>query len=369
MNTLKDLKMKSISSYLAILIAFSVSCSGSPENRENASVPETGKTAPIAVDTIALGKDIFQKEVISTGKLRPSKSADIRFGTDGIIGKIHVHNGDMVKKGDTIATLDNSVARLELESASNSLEKAELDLMDMAVGFNYGSDTSALPKELLSVAKIRSGYKDALFRYKKAVIALENTVATAPFDGIIANLSAHVNEKSPEILCRIADPASMEVEFPLLESETDFMRKGTEAIIVPFSSKERKYRGSVTEINPLVDENGQVSLKAAINRPDKNLMQGMSVKVYLKRDIPDCYTVPKSSVVIRDGYHVIFLYDTSTSTASWLYVDILHSNSSEHAISGNTEKGTSLPEKGWIITSGNLNLADGAEVTVRKSNK
>lgn len=235
----------------------------------------------------------------------------------------------------------------------------------MVVGYGYGSDTASLPKELLSVAKIKSGYKDALFQYKKASMEYENTVLTAPFDGIVANLSARTAERTPDVLCRLFDPASMEVEFPLLESESDFMKKGADVVVVPFSAPERSNVGKVSEINPLVDNRGQVALRARLYPPYEGLMSGMSVKVYLRMNEDDCYVVPKSAVVIRDGFDVVFLYNEDRGTASWLYVDVLMSNSREHVVSGCKVKGTTLPENGWVIVTGNLNLADEAKVAVQ----
>lgn len=351
---------------LSILILSATACGPGKDNGKPAmSDIEDKDISAIIVDTVSLHKGTFYREVVSTGKIRPAASADLRFRTQGIISSICVRNGQHVVKGDTIACLENTEAALELESAQNSLEKAELELRDIVVGFGYGNDTISVPKDLLAVAKVKSGYKEALFAYKKARINLENTVITAPFDGTVANLQAQANESAPEILCRIYDQTTMEVHFPLLESEADFMEKGAPLSVVPFVDSKRENSGNVSEINPLVDEKGQVLVKGRINPPYEGLIPGMSAKVYLRKEENGCYAVPKSAVVIRDGYDVVFLYNPGVGTASWLYVDIVASNSSQHVISGNRIKETSLPEKAWVIVSGNLNLADGAKVIVR----
>lgn len=355
--------------YISAMAVLLASCGEVQKNGGNAQTKDAEEIALVTVDTMKLQKGVFHKEVVSTGKLRPFRSVELRFGASGILAEIPVRNGDSVRKGDVIASLDRKLAALELEAAANALEKAELSLKDIVVGYSYGSDTSAVPKELLSAAKIKSGYKDALLQYKKAAFDFDNTVLTAPFDGVVANLSARVNEKTPDVLCRLSDPSSMEVEFTLLESEMDFMEKGTDVTVTPFSLRDRSNTGKVTEVNPLVDEKGQVKMKARINPPYGGLMPGMSVKVFLSLAEPGCYVVPKSAVVLRDGYNVVFLYDTATGKASWLYVDVLQSNSREHVISGCKMKETVLPENGWVITSGNLNLADGTDVAVRTPGK
>jgi hypothetical protein len=70
--------------------------------------------------------------------------------------------------------------------------------------------------------------------------------------------------------------------------------------------------------------------------------------------------VPKDAVVERDGFHVIFRY--VDGRAVWTYVDVVHSNISSYAITGSKRKETTIQEGDIVITSGNLNLADGTEV-------
>jgi 6-phosphogluconate dehydrogenase (decarboxylating) len=66
--------------------------------------------------------------------------------------------------------------------------------------------------------------------------------------------------------------------------------------------------------------------------------------------------------VERDGYQVIFLLEEGR--AVWTYVDVVHSNISRFAITGCQRKETTIKEGDIVITSGNLNLADGTEVKI-----
>ena len=75
------------------------------------------------------------------------------------------------------------------------------------------------------------------------------------------------------------------------------------------------------------------------------------------------FVVPKDAVVERDGYHVIFRY--RDGRAVWTYVDVAHSNINSFAITGCRRKETTIEESDIVITSGNLNLADGTEVKLR----
>lgn len=350
---------------LAALLAAAglTACGTGTEEQAEAEVaaPEMKRTV---VDTSALRRTVFRREVVSTGKVSAARSAELRFATAGPVAVVRVRNGQYVRAGEVLAELDRTRAAMNLEAAANALEKAELNLLDRVVGFGYGRDTAAVPPQMMRVARIQSGYKDALHAWRQARYEYDGTQLTAPFAGRISNLDVQPGEVPEQAFCRLADTGEMMAEFVLLESEADFMKTGTRVRVVPYADPSRTCDGEVTEVNPVVDERGQVRLKARIRPPYDGLIDGMSVKVFLEREVPDCYVVPKSAVVIRDGYNVVFLYDAAAGCARWLYVDILQSNSTEHVIGGNREKDTELPETGSVIVSGNLNLAEGSAVQI-----
>lgn len=117
----------------------------------------------------------------------------------------------------------------------------------------------------------------------------------------------------------------------------------------------------MTEINPLIDERGQVKIRARVSNTDRYLVEGMNVKIMLEREIKNCFVVPKDAVVLRDGFQVIFCY--REGKAVWTYVDVVMSNIDSHVITGCEKKQTTISENDIVITSNNLNLADGTDVT------
>ncbi len=52
-------------------------------------------------------------------------------------------------------------------------------------------------------------------------------------------------------------------------------------------------QGSISEINPLVDENGMVRIKARVNGSNK-LFDGMNVRVSVKRSVGEQLVIPKT---------------------------------------------------------------------------
>ena len=60
-------------------------------------------------------------------------------------------------------------------------------------------------------------------------------------------------------------------------------------------------------------------------------------------------------------YTEIFCY--REGKAVWTYVDVVMSNIDSHVITGCEKKQTTISENDIVITSNNLNLADGTDVT------
>ncbi len=321
------------------------------------------------IDTIHLRKVPFSRESVSNGILRGARRAELRFTAAGEVASVEVRNGSRVKKGDVIARLNTQTLTLDMERARQSLDKSLLDLYDALIGFGYGRDTSNVPADILGVAKIRSGYSSALNTYRMACIALQNATLISPLDGVVANLAVKPHEWSKEAVCTIIDDSAFNVEFKVLEGEYPYIAVGREITVQPFIDASRNYAGTIREINPFVDDKGQIDVKASIPNRQGKLIEGMNVKVFIKSERADMLSVPKGAVVMRDGYDVLFVYNPASGKAEWRYVDILHSNSTHHVVRGHSGKNVELNEGEAIIISGNLNLADGSDVQVLSRNQ
>lgn len=345
-------------------------CSGN-KSKEDESVTDKADyvSEKNMVDTMVLKRVNFNKQIISNGKLKAITKSDLKFLTSGTISEILVKNGESIKAGTAIARLDQKDAKYKLEQARLSMSKAELEFYDQLIGYGYSKDTSAVPSDLLKTIKIRSGYTSAKGDLRQAEEALGNTTLYAPFSGKVANLSAKPHEAFSDIVCTLIDDTRFEVEFGLLESEVPFVKVGSSIKINTYSDPEKFYSGSVTQINPLVNEKGQIKVLAMVNNSSGKLIEGMNTKVIVEDLIRGKLVVPKSAVVMRDDFDVLFRLDKKTNKAMWTYVTIEMSNTESHAVTANIDKNAELNEGDIIITSGNLNLADGSNVEIKKQKR
>lgn len=346
---------------LIIFILGTVACS----NKKKTTESEIGKSEQInqaiVVDTLVLKKRTFQKQIVCNGKLRAVVKSELGFNRTGVIAKINGVNGNFVNKGAVLAVLDTKEAMTELEKSLRSMEKANIDLQDKLIGQGYSADTAAVPTAILRNVKISSGYDNATDQLKAAENNLSDCYLRAPFSGRIANLDAKVFSRSTDRFCTLIDDSWFDVEFSILEAEMEEVALKQHVKVVPFINEEKEFHGSVTEINPLINEHGQIKIRARVRNTDSYLLEGMNVKIVLEREVKNSFVVPKDAVVLRDGFQVVFCYQDGK--AVWTYVDVTMSNIDSHVITGNQRKQTNISENDIVIVSNNLNLADGTNVT------
>lgn len=312
------------------------------------------------VDTMVLHQTEFNKQIVCNGRLRARTKSELNFTGQGIIATVCVKEGQHVSKGALIATLDKLDKQRELERTEHELQRAKVELTDKLISLGY-NDVNDVPAEVMQRAEVMSGYYSAKYQLQTVRKALEECNLYAPFSGRIADLEAKRFQRNEKV-CTLVDDSSFEVEFNILEAELTSVRIGQKVKVTPFVQDSLQYEGHVTEINPLVDDKGLVKVKAQLCNRGATLLDGMNVRIIVEEKMQHMFVVPKDAVIERDGYHVIFLLEEGR--AVWTYVDVIHSNISSFAITGCQRKETTIKEGDIVITSGNLNLADGTEVLV-----
>ena len=349
---------------LIILFVFILcQCSSSPsDNSQN-----TGKLNPVPeqnpVEVLVLEKSNFSKELVSNGKLLARNKSVLRFRISEELEYLAFKNGDKVNKGQVIARLFSFNQEQALERAQYQLQKAEVEYQDVIALSGYNAGNRQAPENIVKSAKIRSGLLDAENNLESAKFNYESTILIAPFSGVIANLKHKVHDVvSPgEEFCTLINESVFEVEFSILETELKEVELGKEIKIIPFVN-DQEVKGRVCEINPVVEENGMITVKAGVKNPGK-LMEGMNVEVLLETRVPEQLVVPKSAVVLRQNQEVLFVY--KSGKAFWTYVQTEFENSNSYTVQAHPDKGGTLAPGDTVIISGNLNLAHESEVVVK----
>lgn len=347
---------------LAILLLLT-SCASN--NSEKETVSEVKKDSILTakrrtgepIETMILCESTFNRELSGNGKVVAKRSAEMRFSSSEQIAHVWVRNGDKVRKGEKLAQLDLFALERSFAQAKDNLEQSKLDLQDVLIGRGYSLEAQAsAPADEVELAKVKSGYNKALIAYELAENNLRKATLVAPFDGVIANLkSKENNQSSNDVFCMVIDDKNPEVEFSVLESELSLVKRGYHVYIQPFvNSTLEALIGSVSEINPIVENNGMVKVKAQVKN-NGTLLQGMNVNIMLRQPMEQALVIPKSAVVMRSGKPVVFT--RVNGKAQWNYVQITAENSDSCVVAPRSKEYEGLSVGDSVIVSGNLNLA------------
>jgi RND family efflux transporter MFP subunit len=335
-----------------LLVALSACNVGGRGNDADNAVQPLPAAPPAEVTTVPLIITDFEHEIVSNGRISARMVAEVKFQTSEIITEIFVRNGDRVTRGQRLATLDTFALNNRVEQARDALERARLDMQNVLIGQGFRLDSlDAVPNDIMQLARTRSGFNTAQINYDMAKHELERATLVAPISGTVANLFANplTLSRPGEVFCHIIDTQNLEVSFTVLENELGYIQNGDNVRITPFSMPDLQVDGRVSEINPWVNENGMVQVKASVSHHPR-LIEGMNVRVSAFRSAGQQWVVPKSAVVLRTGRQVLFT--AVGDRAFWHYIETGLENATQITVTGET-----LHEGDQIIVSGNINLA------------
>ncbi len=368
MKTMKEMKNYFIHffhfSFSSLLIILFISCQ--KPNQEEAAATTQSTPNVTQVSAVAARQEAFPLQLLSNGRISAQGRASLQFKVSGIIERIVVSNGQSVAAGQLLAALDNSAQAVAVEQAQVQLKEARLELNKLLI--EYGgedNDSSSVRPRIWEAVKTKSGYYRAQANLHAARLQLENTYLRAPYGGVVANLKtkAHNPTTMSEPFCTLLSRAEVLVEFSVLESELSVVQVGQVARVLPVALEGRSYEAVVSEVNPFVNEQGLVLVKARVQNPDKQLFEGMNARVVVEKQLGSQLVVPKEAVVERSGRKVVFCYEAENDTlglAKWHYVTIAHENQTHIAIG----EGLKAGEK--VIVEGNMNLGHDARVRLKK---
>lgn len=342
--------------------SFFASCSGSKDKKEKeSSVSTVLPDRETEVSALRLEYADFHHELIANGTLSAQRKADLRFQTSSEnIAHIYVKNGDRVRKGQKLADLNQFKLQNSLNQSKDNLARTKLDLQDILIGQGYLiKDTANIPQEIMKIAKVKSGYDQSLSNYQLAEYNLQAATLYAPFDGVVANLSSKQDNlpATSEAFCTIIDNLHPEVVFSILENELPLIRPGDKIKVFPFALPAYEAEGRITEINPSIDKNGLVKIKAGVQNRENKLYDGMNVKVKVQRNMSKQLIIPKEALVLRSNKKVVFTL--KNGVANWVYVETGAENSTHYVVTEGLAEGDS------VIYEGNLTLAHEAKVKMK----
>jgi membrane fusion protein (multidrug efflux system) len=253
--------------------------------------PPAVRTVPVEVAKAEVIP--FAKGLTAVGSLKSDESVMLRAEQAGRIAEINFKEGRPVVKDQVLFQLDDAVSRAELEQARASLAIAEGRQNRARKLFSEGFVSKEARDDASNSLKVQQAAVDL------AQAKLEKMRITAPFDGVIGLRAVSIGEYvSPGLdLAPLESIQKLKVDFRLPELYVAQVKAGQQLELRVDALPNRRFRGDVFAISPLVEAGGRsVLVRAAVDNEALLLRPGMFARVQLlTQDVP-ALVVPESAI-------------------------------------------------------------------------
>lgn len=216
----------------------------------------------IEVSTMKMERKDLSSKVVADGELQPEIEIKLSANNTTYITDIAVKEGDFVKKGDFLMSLDDRQQRAATEASRASVEAT---LVQLEQRKSQKSRQEELYKQGLisdqEMETTNSSYASALSSYNQAKArliqdedALQKLKLVAPQDGTITYLTGEVGDLAqggmfnPQVLIKLSDLSRMEVLVNVNENDITDVSLNDYALVEVDAYQDRKFKGVVKEV-------------------------------------------------------------------------------------------------------------------------
>jgi len=299
-------------------------CTSASDTEQATTVPVSASAtvapAPTKVQVQVVTLKLFEYQLRANGKIEPLQQSALQFRQSGYMQQLHVQNGQFVKKGQLIASLEKDALQLTLQKAqaATALKQEAYNVLLVDYGGQFGQPGSveAAQNERLL---IRSGLREAQLQQQEAALALAHATLRAPFSGRIADLRIKPGNmiSTTDVICTLYSADQLLLTAEVLEGESLRLQPRQKAAITTLSSGGRQYSATVYEINPSVNPEGMVQVKLLVSQTE-GLLPGMNTVASIQVPVQRAIVIPKDAIVLRSGKKVVFVAEEGL--AAWRYV-------------------------------------------------
>lgn len=233
------------------------------------------------------------------------------------IKNIHVRAGDNVVKDQLLVTLESAGLKAQLAQAV-ALEDAALASLIEAKDTLERTQTlkdkglvsqSVLDNAVASFRRFDSEVVAAKQRKQAAQTALEYSVITSPFSGVVVARSAEPgNMASPgQLLLSLYDPLTLQIEADVRESLATHLDIGRK-ITVQIDSLGKNIEATIVEIVPAADPNARSFLVKAGIEFTPNLKPGMFARMLVEDGTEEVLLLPLDYVKSYGQLDMVWLF-------------------------------------------------------------
>ncbi len=288
------------------------------------SPPVTLEFAPGDIATVVVQP--LTRHLAISGSLTPVTQATVKSSVSGLVQRMAVREGQVVRQGDILATMDTTDARSRLDAAlaDQAERRARLDI----AARNRDTNQSLLAQNFISqnaFDQLQSTYQAALAavqwadaQVKLARQSMADAVVRAPLAGTVARRLVNEGERLiPDTpMLQLVDLARLELEATVPASDVAQIAPGQDVRMTVDGFGQRQFAGKVQRINPTTEPGTRaIKLFVSVPNPDASLRGGMfaqgAVLVAQSASVP---VLPLSAVFEEAGQAYVFAVEAGKLT-------------------------------------------------------
>ena len=259
-----------------------------------ASLSAMAQEAPL-VEVAEPQRALVRDELVTFGSLRSDESVMIRPEVEGRVATLHFQEGQAVKGGDLLISLDDAIARAELAQAQANLDLAEKSYQRAKMLFSRGASNAQAQDESLSQEQA------ARASLALAQARLDKTQIRAPYDGTLGlrlvSVGDYLSAGQDMVNLEVLDP--LKVDFRVPQKAVSQVSIGQTVELSLDAYPGERFRGAIIALNPRLDEVGRSqAIRAQVPNQDHRLKPGQFVKVsVILAERPQALLIPEEAVM------------------------------------------------------------------------
>ena len=312
---------------LLLSSVLAVACGGSDKPAEGAAAasqaaPAADGAAPAApkpamtVSTAKPETASLALQLQANGNIAAWQEASVGAEVPGLrLATVNVNIGDVVKKGQVLATFARETTEAEslqgkaaLMHAEAAAESAKADADRARSIENTGALSKSQIAQYLTQEKVtRAQFEAAKAAYAASQVRLGNTQVRAPDDGVISARTATVGAVAGagQELFRLVRQSRMEWRAEVTPAEVGQVKVGQKVEVTAASGL--TVAGTVRAIAPTADPQTRNVLVFADLPKHAELKAGTFARGQFQIGSSQALTVPAQAIVVRDGHNYVFV--------------------------------------------------------------
>jgi membrane fusion protein (multidrug efflux system) len=311
-----------------------------------------GQMPPTAVETARPKVDTIVERVSAVGTLRAAESVVVRPEFAGRIEKVHFDEGQRVKAGEPLFTLDATIVGSEVNEwrATVAQSRRELERTKELVERKLAAQSD------LDAKRAQLQVDEA--RLQSAQTRLDKSVIRAPFAGVVGLRKVSPGEyvTAGQELVSLVQLDPMKLDFRVPEAALGRIRTGSNVRIEVDAFPGQSFTGSVYAVDPQLDAAGRaVQLRATIPNESGRLRPGLFARVELELDTREnALLLPEQALWPQGEKQFVYVVDNGTAKLVEVSIGIRQD--------GMVEITSGIDKDAQVITAGQLKIGPGMPV-------